>query len=214
MQFDLPYTSGLKQRYIELKSQIAYLSALPVHEAINTLYPPDEEWAIPFQEIVSEVLEDDDVELKSIHDLIHTEIIQPETPTDVPFIRIMSLYSSKGLEADLVIISTCIQGLIPRMRDESLPPNEQMLQEEEQRRLFYVALTRSKQELVLSTVAIIPLKLAKENKMSSSMQIIPPSGYADSNKREFLQRVFTSNFITNDLGNSVPDMVLGEKWSY
>ena len=45
----------------------------------------------------------------------NASITQPELPTDVDYVRVMSLHKSKGLTADLVIVMGCVEGLIPRI---------------------------------------------------------------------------------------------------
>jgi superfamily I DNA/RNA helicase len=49
-------------------------------------------------------------------------------------VRVMTCHSAKGLKGKLVIISSCVDGLLPRTKD-----NPDI---DEQRRLFYVAITR------------------------------------------------------------------------
>jgi DNA helicase-2/ATP-dependent DNA helicase PcrA len=56
----------------------------------------------------------------------------------------MSLHKSKGLSSPVTIISGCVQGLLPRLPDANLSTVEQRAQMEEQRRLFYVGITRVK----------------------------------------------------------------------
>jgi len=80
-------------------------------------------------------------------------------PTDVDYVRVMSLHKSKGLTADLVVVTGCLEGLIPNV-DRDLPAVEQGRALEEQRRLFYVAITRCRQTLVLSSVIFLPRDLA------------------------------------------------------
>ncbi len=60
-------------------------------------------------------------------------------------ISLMTIHASKGLEFDAVIITGLEQGLFPsiRMNDESRDP-------EEERRLFYVALTRARHNVYLT----------------------------------------------------------------
>jgi len=53
--------------------------------------------------------------------------------------RIMTYHSAKGLSGKLVIVSGCVDGLIPR-----LPEGVTKADIDEQRRLFYVAITRCK----------------------------------------------------------------------
>lgn len=60
-------------------------------------------------------------------------------------VSLMTVHASKGLEFDAVFITGLEQGLFPSIRqdDSSRDP-------EEERRLFYVALTRARQRLFLS----------------------------------------------------------------
>lgn len=54
-------------------------------------------------------------------------------------VRVMTCHSAKGLSGKLVIVASCVDGLIPRISND----NDQHILDE-QRRLFYVALTRCK----------------------------------------------------------------------
>jgi DNA helicase-2/ATP-dependent DNA helicase PcrA len=69
------------------------------------------------------------------------EISQPELPPDVTEVRIMSLHKSKGLSSPAVVIAGCVDGLLPAEPDSGSPV-EQEAMIEEQRRLFYVGITR------------------------------------------------------------------------
>lgn len=86
----------------------------------------------------------------SLHDEVHTRISQPELPSDESVIKVMSLHKSKGLSADLVVVAGCVTGWIPRV-DRRATPAEQIERLDEQRRLFYVALTRTRNCLILSS---------------------------------------------------------------
>jgi DNA helicase-2/ATP-dependent DNA helicase PcrA len=60
-------------------------------------------------------------------------------------VAVMTLHASKGLEFSTVFVAGCEDGLIPYER-----PGQKMTPIEEERRLFYVAMTRAKQTLFLS----------------------------------------------------------------
>ncbi|HUG05794.1 MAG TPA: UvrD-helicase domain-containing protein [Candidatus Limnocylindria bacterium] len=65
------------------------------------------------------------------------------------FVRVMSLHKSKGLTSPVVFLATAIDGILPTLDDDDTE-EEQELDRQESRRLFYVALTRSGDELVIS----------------------------------------------------------------
>ena len=73
---------------------------------------------------------------------------QDELKEEEKAVRLMTVHSSKGLEFDVVFIAGLEDGLFPhqRMSEENISPEES----EEERRLFYVALTRAKKKLFLS----------------------------------------------------------------
>lgn len=63
--------------------------------------------------------------------------------TEEPGIRLMTMHASKGLEFDTVYIPDCQEGTIPSARSQT---DEEI---EEERRMFYVAMTRARRELYL-----------------------------------------------------------------
>ena len=73
---------------------------------------------------------------------------QDELKEDKDAVRLMTVHASKGLEFDYVFIAGLEQNLFPheRMGSEELTEG----QEEEERRLFYVALTRARKKIFLS----------------------------------------------------------------
>ena len=145
----LPHTSYIVARFETLQALIATLSGATGQALVAAVLPSTESWGAPFVEIASS-LEQDDFGPKELGDALRRSIAQPEMPTDVDYVRIMSLYKSKGLTADLVVVCGCLQSLIPST--EAAAPQEQHRTIEEQRRLFYVAITRTRQTLVVSSV--------------------------------------------------------------
>jgi superfamily I DNA/RNA helicase len=73
-------------------------------------------------------------------------------------LQAIGFHKSKGLTADLVVVVGCIEGLIPFI-DSDLPQPDRDRSLEEQRRLFYVAITRPRQTLVLSSATHLPRDL-------------------------------------------------------
>lgn len=154
----LPYTSRLVTQFSELKRRVDELQDLMGQDLTDELFPDNASWAEPFRELAGGI-EEADYEPQELRDVIRVGVTQPELPTDVDYVRIMSLHKAKGLTADLVIVVGCLQGLMPFVKT-GLSRSQQLSALQEQRRLFYVAVTRTRQTLVLSSVASLPRDLA------------------------------------------------------
>ena len=74
-------------------------------------------------------------------------IINTEKKEEKNAVKLMTVHASKGLEFKYVFITGLEYGLFPNVRDGETKTNEDS---EEERRLFYVALTRAKEKLFLS----------------------------------------------------------------
>lgn len=157
-QLQLAGVNQLTVRYQTLQAEIARLGQLTVIGLFDDLFPAGAAWADPVRELITGKL-DAVQDADGLLDLLRTEITQPEMPAEGDFVRLMSLHKSKGLTSRVTIIVGCIHGLIPFV-DDDLPPAEQLAHIQEQRRLFYVALTRAKEILVLSSVASVPRQMA------------------------------------------------------
>jgi DNA helicase-2/ATP-dependent DNA helicase PcrA len=73
---------------------------------------------------------------------------QDELKEEKNAVRLMTVHASKGLEFDAVFVSGLEDGLFPHQKitRENITPEEA----EEERRLFYVAITRAKKKILLS----------------------------------------------------------------
>jgi DNA helicase-2/ATP-dependent DNA helicase PcrA len=194
----IPHTSYLFDRYRLLLEQLEYLSSLPDEDILEALFPVAEPWTGAFWQIFTDNPEASTP--KEIYETLQINLTQPEMPRDVDFMRVMSLHKSKGLNADHVIIAGCIEGLLP-YREDGLPENLHQRRIEEQRRLFYVAITRARQTLVLSSVRYLPRDLAYRMRAN-----------VIGGNRDYAETI-TSNFIS-ELGETCPDPVSGKDWEY
>jgi superfamily I DNA/RNA helicase len=79
----------------------------------------------------------------------------------------MSLHKSKGLAAKLVVIAGCVEGWIPTV-SETLTGEERKRALEEQRRLFYVAITRTRENLIMSSFRSIATNVAHKERVRFS----------------------------------------------
>ena len=82
-------------------------------------------------------------------------------------IKLMTIHAAKGLEFDTVFITGCEEGLFPHERSETLKDEDR----EEERRLFYVALTRAHKQVYLS--------LAQTRTLYGSMYATEPSSFIE-----------------------------------
>ena len=88
-------------------------------------------------------------------------ITQDEIPQTPNFVRIMSLHKSKGLTSQVVFVAGAVDGVLPTIGPEVETEDERGVAVAEQRRLFYVAITRAAEQLVISGAIAMPTALAR-----------------------------------------------------
>jgi DNA helicase II / ATP-dependent DNA helicase PcrA len=129
---------------------------------------------------------------------VRAAVTQPETPAEADYVRVMSLHKSKGLTSKVVLVAGCIQGLIP-VQDFDESPQERFAILQEQRRLFYVAITRCTEILILSS----SLQLERDSAWRIGARVRRGGGQlANTVASQFLQ----------ELGPAAPHPVLGAAW--
>jgi len=136
---------------LELQIKITQCNRLKIPELIDFLWPPGN---LDCEEIRGMALSISPT-IENPEDLLN-ELIQvithPEVGEADDFIRIMSLHKSKGLTAKCVIVTGCVSGALPTIERNLIQPQLKK-KIEEQRRLFYVAITRTTETLVISSAA-------------------------------------------------------------
>ncbi|HWW88473.1 MAG TPA: ATP-dependent helicase [Vicinamibacterales bacterium] len=155
-EIKIAHTGPVVERYALLKEREEALSGVTGHTLADLLFLEGADWAESLRAIVtSSFPRNAGFGADDLLEEVRTGVTQLETPTDVDYVRVMSLHKSKGLTARLVVIMGCVEGVIPRI-DFDEPPVAQQRSLEEQRRLFYVAVTRTTEILVISSVTRIP----------------------------------------------------------
>ena len=103
-------------------------------------------------------------------------------------ITLMTIHSSKGLEFPVVFIAGMEEGLFPHSRATLAP-----LELEEERRLCYVAITRAKDQLILTH--------AKYRSIFGSTQTNLPSRFINEMPQDILkiQPLFESNYFDDEV---------------
>ena len=198
-QLPLGGVNQLTARYQELVAEVNRLNQLSVTDLFDDLFPAGIAWADPIRELLTGKIEGIE-DANGLLDLIRTEITQPEMPAEGDFVRIMSLHKSKGLTSRVTIIVGCMRGLIPFLKND-LTPAERPLHIQEQRRLFYVALTRAKEFLVVSSAASVPRAIANQELNG----VVLVAGNAASG------RTIPCEFL-HELGPQAPATLLGSAW--
>ena len=189
----------LLPKYEELKEALSSLSQVELPELIDQLFPPEDGALAGLREVATLALEDS-TDLPSLFDQVRSNITQPEVP-EGDFVRIMSLHKSKGLTSRVTIITGCSQGLIPfePIELEKEPPDQRLFREQEQRRLFYVAITRCTETLVVSSFARVAHTVAKQ----LNVRVV--------NSTKAVGSTIASQFIS-ELGPAAPASRSGQDW--
>ncbi|MCX7787372.1 MAG: UvrD-helicase domain-containing protein [Spirochaetes bacterium] len=117
-------------------------------------------------------------------------VTDEEHRTERPMVTLITMHNTKGLEFDRVIVTGMEEGLFPRGGDES----EEDLEEE--RRLFYVAITRAKEELYFTFCRTRRLHgRIQEVEPSRFLRELPDSVWEQS--KPFVNRVASTSFGKN-----------------
>ncbi|ESZ36794.1 hypothetical protein X732_21985 [Mesorhizobium sp. L2C066B000] len=140
----LPQCQTLRTRFREIQNEIEMISELDsASDVLDALFPPGDPSFTRIRELFEGEI-DEDTEISDVRKLILEKIYEPNYPDDVDYVRIMTLYGSKGLGSPILYITSLVDGLLPRFPDADDTPAEVERKRQEQRRLFYVALTRVK----------------------------------------------------------------------
>ena len=145
-KLQLPQGMWLANRWAEAEEAIAACQGLIGFDLIDALIPEGSEGAA-LRTLALETTSATATPKQVLESLLEG-LRGPEVPQQSDVIRIMTPHKSKGLTADLVVAAGLIEGLLPGARD--LPEAEAELLADEDRRLFYVLMTRTRRGLVLS----------------------------------------------------------------
>ena len=103
-------------------------------------------------------------------------------------VKLMTVHASKGLEFKYVFVTGLEDGLFPHQRDGEAKGGEDA---EEERRLFYVALTRAKEKLFLSFANFRTIfGSAQINTPSEFLADIPGSILESEGKKDRIKTIY------------------------
>ncbi len=130
-EISIPYTYTIIERYKEISKSLSKIRTDPT-VLFNSLGEKEKDYADILRRAIKEKFQSDG--LYAVRQAVLDEVFSPEAAAASDRVRIMSLHAAKGLSAQMVIIMSATDNMIP-MSGKDI---------EEQRRLFYVAITRCK----------------------------------------------------------------------
>lgn len=198
----LPHTSRVLDRHKELETKLATLVGLEGQALVEALWDASDEDAATIR-LAAQTIALTEPAPQDLAARLLEVVTQPELPDSTSdIIRVMSLHKAKGLTAELVVVAGCVAGAIPTV-DKDLPPAEADAALREQRRLFYVAVTRAKDTLILSSVVRLPLATALRANISAT-------GIFKRNGESFAR--LAASPLLSELGPEAPRTMKGTDW--
>jgi superfamily I DNA/RNA helicase len=193
----LPGTHRLVSRFRMLERELANLVGLAGVDLITAWLPPGNTDLDELRAIALQVLQTTQDPTR-IFEQVRYLITQPELPESPDSVRVMSLHKSKGLTARFVVLAGCVAGVIPRVDDRGTQ-DEQRAELEEQRRLFYVAITRTTDVLIISAPLYVDIHTAHRIGAQARRRV-----GAD------IETMFTTFY--DELGPSAPHVISGQQF--
>lgn len=209
----LPHTGQLVANFEEVAGRVELLRETHANEgivgAIDHLFPEgDVRWS-DLRELALSIAElnagvEGNYALDAFVGDLNYAIVKPEIPSEVEDVRIMSLHKSKGLSSPVAIIAGCVQGLLPQRPHPALSEQEKQAKIEEDRRLFFVGITRVKAAPAHQQPGRLILTYSRRMTMAEALGAgITPAqisqGDAIMHASQFLQ----------ELGQAAPQPVMG-----
>lgn len=204
--YSIPHIGPLVSRFMEIRDQLEEMEECPdLLAVIDHIFPEGFEGTSELREIAITALEELETEdrVRFLAQLTST-ITTPEIPTEVEEVRIMSLHKSKGLSAPVTIIAGCVEGLLPMRPDPNLSTQAKAAYIEEQRRLFYVGVSRVKASLGTGQPGTLLLTYSQRMSLATAMGAgISPAGV------NFGTAILNASRFISELGPFAPTPVAG-----
>lgn len=122
-----------------------------------------------------------------------------EQDDDTPKVTIMTIHSAKGLEFDAVFVTGLEDGLFPGSQARFFPREM-----EEERRLFYVAVTRAKRFCFLS--------YAQSRFRYGQFEISDPSPFIAEINQKFIQEEQVGFAHNNSISSALREALMDDDW--
>lgn len=156
-----------------------------ITKVLDELFPKEVEETKEIRKVLTELQDDNDSVLS-----LYTKLIDyiRTIKSDKEQIKVMTLLSSKGLEANHVFILGCNGGNIPGNNHSVYLDDHEYKQE--QRRLLYVGITRAKKSLTITWCQYIPYEQSMGHQTAGvGVRTINEKKYSRVSISEFLQDI-------------------------
>ena len=202
----IPYTANIVDAFDEVVAELDALEALPdLTAVIDHLLPAADNSVRDLRDLAVQTLQQ--VGTNDREDWLFAlmqAISQPEIPSEIHDVRIMSLHKSKGLSAPVTIIAGCVEGLLPKQPATGTPAAQAAAEIEEQRRLFFVGISRVKADLANGKPGTLILTNSRRMTLAGAMG----AGITPASVQYGVARLHASRFIA-ELGPHAPAPIPG-----
>jgi len=202
----IPYTGNIVATFEEVVVELDSLEALPdLASVIDSLLPAGDDSVRDLRDLA--VLTLDELGTNDREEWLFQlmqAISQPDIPSEIQDVRIMSLHKSKGLSAPVTIIAGCVEGLLPKQPERGTPAAQAAAAIEEQRRLFFVGISRVKADLANGKPGTLILTSSRSMSLADAMG----AGIAPAGVQYNVARLNASRFIA-ELGRHAPAPIAG-----
>jgi DNA helicase-2/ATP-dependent DNA helicase PcrA len=200
----IPYCAQLLQRFHAIQNELRFLDEqTSVEDFVNRWLRAEFSGAGELRILVANLMADAETPAELLSSIVEA-VSQPEIPPDVTEVRIMSLHKSKGLSSPIVVIAGCVDGLLPAEPESGTPFAQRQAILEEQRRLFYVGITRVKAAPSSNRPGSLLLTGSRTMTLADAMQ----SGIQPAGVRYGIVNLHLSRFVP-ELGPSAPTPIAG-----
>ena len=198
----IPRMSHLVERWNAFELERDRVGTATDLDLVDALFPVEAPDLADVRRLALEVLQEQNAEVDASRLLqeLSPKIYSPEPPIDLDCVRVMSLHKSKGLTLHSVFLAGCNRGWLPLV-DGDLQGEPARKSKDEQRRLFYVAITRCTHTLVISSFLRVPVQLASGTKLYFTGQPVGPARLVQAEPSEFM----------GELGPNAPRAIVGDE---
>ncbi len=166
----ITHTKQIVARFTVIKTEVQELTAIEEVSEFISKWLPEESEDIELLRQETLLASQSSADKTALFNKLDAIMTQPDVPSEVSEVRIMSLHKSKGLSAGYVFIAACVEGLHPSKATEDQTQQERNSKIEEDRRLFYVGITRVKSDLSSGHVGYLALTHSQTMPMTDAFR--------------------------------------------